>query len=495
MSDTRTKEQESLTNKTMKGIHSQTAIVVIKGVLSLVYFAIMSRLLTPDDFGYFALITAVTSILNSLSEAGLGSSVIQKKNIDRDFASTAFTLSLCLGLSFTILLFLFSRQFSDLVCGGDDLTVAFRIMSVTIFIQAANNVTWALYMRKLDFFKFGILQACSDFLSYLVGIAFALNDFGYYSIVAAVVANQLFLTIILIILKKYDFKILIVRAYIKEIVGYGGWLTAAVIVRNLTNEIDKIIIGRLLPISDLGAVNRPQGFVSRISSQVNGIFDTVLFPIISSIQEDEKKIAIAYTKIVTMVVTLSLLLAACISLGSKIIIDIFFGSQWEHLRPVLVIFALALMIHGFSRIADSFFRSLGIVKRYFVARLINWIIFVSAVVLGCRFGIIGVSISMVTGSILSCVIKYMMQKSAVHIYTLSLLKTIARNVCFILTVFAISFFTMDYIPYGAYINLFIFIFIICSSMFVFPQLYGNVFREIVIDRYIAKIKLKTGSHR
>lgn len=67
---------QNVTSKALKGVHSQTAILAIKGILALAYFSMMSRLLNPDYFGYFALLTAITTILTSLSEAGLGSAVI-----------------------------------------------------------------------------------------------------------------------------------------------------------------------------------------------------------------------------------------------------------------------------------------------------------------------------------------------------------------------------------------------------------------------------------
>lgn len=475
---------ESITQKTIKGVHSQTAIVALKAILSLVYFAFMSRLLTPDDFGYFALITAVTTILNSLSEAGLGSSVIQKKDINSDFASTAFSLSLCLGLFFSTLLFIFAKSFSYLVCGTAELEIAFRIMSSIIFIQAANNITWALYMRKLDFFKFGILQVCADTLSYIVGIWFAIKGFGFYAIVVASVANQLFLTLILAMMKKYQFRLVIVKSYVKEILGYGGWLTASVILRNLTNEIDKVIIGRMLPIADLGAINRPQGFVNRISSQVNGIFDTVLFPILSSIQDDKSRIGRAYMKIVTLVFSFSFILASGISLGSKLIIDIFFGSQWEHLRPILIIFSFAMIIHGFSRIADSFFRSLGIVRKYFLARLINWVIFVSAVWIGCHFGILGAALAMAIGSGLSCLVKYFMQKRQVGVSSRELMKEVIANNYFIAILFTLSVTVMFTVTYGEFLGLALFIVLFGFSIIFFPKLFGKIFMETVINKYL-----------
>ena len=64
------------TNTLFKGMSIQTLVTMMMGVLEITYFAIMSRLLTKADFGYFAAISAVMAICMSLSDAGLGSAVI-----------------------------------------------------------------------------------------------------------------------------------------------------------------------------------------------------------------------------------------------------------------------------------------------------------------------------------------------------------------------------------------------------------------------------------
>ncbi len=305
---------------------------------------------------------------------------------------------------------------------------------------------------------------------------------------AASVSSQIFLTLILIIGKKYQFRIIIVRKYIRDIIGYGGWLTAGVLVRNVTNEIDKVVIGRFLPIADLGAINRPSGFVSRISSQVNGVFDTVLFPILSSIQHDKSRITRGYLKIVSLIICLSLVLGGSIALGAKIVIDIFFGSQWEHLEPILIIFALSMMLHGFSRVSDSFFRSLGIVKRYFWARQINCVIMLIFVIIGCQFGILAVAIAMASGTLASCIIKYFMQRPRVGVKTSTLLKTVGRHAAWLISLFVACLIIRYTVPYGEFIGVGLFLTLVIASMIFTPRLYGPTFREVVIDRYLKKFR-------
>lgn len=482
-------EQKSSTEAAVKGAHSQTAVVAIRGVLSLLYFSVMSRLLTPDDFGYFALISAVTTILGSLSEAGLGSSVVQKKDVSKEYIDTAYSLSIILGLAFGCILFLGAELFSKIVCGSNHLRLAFRLMSVILLSQSFNNILWAIYMRKLNFFRYGLIQIFAEFLSYILGIVLAFYGFGFYAIIAVAIFSQLFLTLTFVILGKVKFKFLIVKKYIKDIMGYGGWLTASVVVRNFTNEIDKIIIGRFLSISDLGAINRPSGFVGRINSHVNGIFDVVLFPILSGIQDNIEKITRAYIKIVSLMMTFSIILAGTLTISSKLIINIFFGPQWLDLQPILVIFSLATLIHGFSRVADSFFRSLGIVKLYFIARIINWVIFVGCVCIGCQFEIIGAAVGMVVGSILSCFIKFLMQRKYVNVNSVVLLKSILANISTPLLLF-ISIFLIDtYLGISEYIGITMFFTLLLVTMIFTPRLFGTVFRETVINRYLKRFQI------
>ena len=51
--------EQSNTTKVLKGVSTQTFITILIGVIEIVSFSIMSRLLTQEDFGYYASITAI----------------------------------------------------------------------------------------------------------------------------------------------------------------------------------------------------------------------------------------------------------------------------------------------------------------------------------------------------------------------------------------------------------------------------------------------------
>ena len=60
---------------------SQTLVTIVLGLVEIVSFSIMSRLFTQEDFGYYAAITAITGVFTTFSETGIGSAIVQQKEI------------------------------------------------------------------------------------------------------------------------------------------------------------------------------------------------------------------------------------------------------------------------------------------------------------------------------------------------------------------------------------------------------------------------------
>ena len=85
-------DTNSHSERLFKGISIQTIITILMGIMEISLFSIMSRLLSIEYFGYFAAISGVIAITSCISEAGLGSAIIQKKDASKGFISTAFTL-------------------------------------------------------------------------------------------------------------------------------------------------------------------------------------------------------------------------------------------------------------------------------------------------------------------------------------------------------------------------------------------------------------------
>lgn len=480
----------SESTKVFKGLGSQTLITILSGIIGIGNFAIMSRLLTRETFGYFAIITAVMVVINEVNNAGMGSAVIQRKNIDEDFYNTAFSISMVTGAIFSLLVFFLSPLLSDFFAKSNRLEVAFKVVSITLLLNNISSVLRAQYMRKLQFLKFGTYQIIATILSYGLGISMALYGFQLSAIVAASVSNSIFMALILMYLSKNTLRFRIKTKYIKEIISYGGWLTVAGLVRSVYEQIDKLLTTRWLSVAALGAYNRPSGFVFQISSIVNGIFDTTLFPILSGIQDDKNKMLSAYEKSIELTCIFSTLMAYVMILSAHFLTIFFLGDEWLDLVPIFQIASFTIIFLFCGRIGDSFFRSTGYVKDYFYLRVAVCSVSIFCVYIGCKYDIIGLAIGVLVSRIFDVIVKMIVLGKRLQIKQLHIIKKIGKDMLLPTLCFAICYALalLKKFEFMTVLSLFAFIVFLTLILLYRPQSLGSVFYENVFFPFKGRIK-------
>lgn len=487
-------KENSTRTQVYKGLSSQAIVTILLGILEISVFALMSRLLSQEDFGFYAIIIAVVSIFQCVTEAGLGSAVIQKNNASKEYISTALGLSFSLGVFFSLLLFVLARPLSLLMDQGEDLVLAFQLMSPTILLFSINSVVRALFMRALDFMKFGWCQILVYLASSAIGIGMAIANYGVYSIITSSIANAIFLTIVLFITSGVKPSLKIYKPFVKEIVSYGGWLTGSVIVRRITTELDKFILTRWISVALIGAYNRPSNFISRITDQINGIYDVVLFPILSSLGDDSKKLQQSFVIATALVSCFSIILMGIFILGAQIIIEVFFGKDWNWLIDIFRILSLSIIFLAHSRIGDCFFRSLGLVKQYCYIRIIICIVTLICVYIGCQYDIMGVAIGVVISRFFDCSLKIIYLAKKISVSFGSVLKSLIQP-SWISTLSAIGCYILIHtIEYGEYISVFLFGLISILLLWYTPSLFGQAYYDnvytVLSNRFSHKKNIK-----
>ena len=346
----------------------------------------------------------VMSICMSLSEAGLGSAVIQKKDASEQHISSAFTLSIILGIICAIALFLTSPWIANLIA-DDTLTIPLQLMSTTIFLHSIISVGNAILYRKLDFKRIGYNSIIAYATSSCIAIVMAANGFGLYAVISAYILNSILLVIFI-----YGFSVKIPSIGInkeesKGIISFGGWLTAGVILNNIGNQLDKLVLSRLLSVEALGSYSRPAGFISSINTKIHSIFDTVLFPMLSDIQDDTKRVTKVFYRAISLLNSFSVIFASIFFFNAELIVTIFFGTSWLDIVPIMQIGAIGAIFSIDHRLVDCFFRSLNYVKIGTKLRLLGVGVTLTSLYIGAQHGIIGVAWSILIANLILVLIK------------------------------------------------------------------------------------------
>lgn len=405
---------QSNSSKVLRGVSSQTVVTIVIGLVELLYFSIMSRLLGKEDFGYFAAITAVTTVFSSLAETGIGSAVVQRKVIDKKYLDNAFSLSFVIGVILTASLSILSMPISVLIIDST-LRIPLVILSCTLLLQCVSSVPRSVLHRNRMFFRIGLASSISLIVSSLTSILLAIKGFGFYAILAKLVLNSLMSYVIYLFLAKEKFNFAWNKEVLQKIFGFSGWLMASALFRNISHSIDSLIMPRLMSISLLGAYNRPQGFISQISSQLNGIFDSALFPVLSEIQDDPKALGKAYMTSTYFLNIFAMILSIGFIFNSELLIRIFFGEQWIELKGLFIVLSIALIFNIDIRLTDCYLRSLALTKSQFVFRIVGFVLKILCLVVGSHWGLMGFAVGGVVSVLATMLIKMAYISNKVHI--------------------------------------------------------------------------------
>lgn len=485
-------EQTSNTSKAIKGISSQTLVTIVLGVVEIVSFSIMSRLLTEVDFGYYAAITAIATVFASFSETGIGSAIVQQKVLSKRYIDNAFTISMIIGGFITVLLFALSGPLARSVA-DESMKVPLMLISITLLLNCLTSVNISLMQRKLQFLRIGVIRLIALVVTTMIAIWLAYKGYGYYAILTKAILSCVITYLLSLFLCKTRFAFALDGENFKRIFSFSGWLMASVAFRNLAHQIDRLMMPHLLSIESLGAYNRPKDFVEQISNKICGIFDIALFPVLSGIQDNMRALASSFRKSMYVMNMFALLLTSAFIFNSDILIRIFFGEQWLYLRSVMFVVSLSVLFNFDGRLADCYLRSLALTKQQFFFRIFETILSIVGVLVGFRWDILGVAVAMIITNSIAKIIKILYVGDRVGVnpsQVMGILFSSWRYGLVLLPVCTIAYVWLPHSLNGDVIMAFIFMFLV-GIIFVFmPQFVGKEYKEEVYSKMISFVKQK-----
>ncbi len=475
--------QESNTKKVVKGLSAQTIVTIMSGLVSIVSFSVMSRLLTKEDFGFYAAITAITVIFSSFTETGIGAALIQRKTLDKRYIDNAFTINLLFALFISILLIVLSAPLSKAII-DESVKKPLQLMAIPLFCHCLTSINYSMMKRQMKFLRVGIISVTSSLLGLACAVVLALKGFGYYTIIYQSVISAVVMVSLSFFLCDTKYGFALDKTNFKSIFSFSGWLMASVVFRNIAQQIDRLIMPRLISVQTLGEYVRPKEFIGQISTRMNEIFDTVLFPVLSGFQDEKERLASAFERSYYYMNIFSMLLTIAVVFNGELIIRIFFGADWLYLRNLTMIVSCSLLFNSIGRLADCYMRSMGMTKQQFYFRVVETIVATISVIVGYRWGVMGVAVLVMLSNSLIKIIKVVYVSNKIGIKLKELLEQLFSSWKFSLFVIPPTLTVFILTPNTLLGNLILLVTFIVVSSIIFIAFPGAVGKQYKNDAYV-----------
>ena len=167
----------------LKGAGSVLSAQVVNYIISLIGVMILGRLLSPEDFGLVAMVTAFSLLFLNFGINGFTESILQKDRINHELISTIFWVNVSISLILTVifmalspLLALFYKEHKIIPI---TIAMAFSIVFSGISVQHI-----ALLKRNMRFVSTSANDVVAVILSFIVAVVMAWKGYGYWAVIA-----------------------------------------------------------------------------------------------------------------------------------------------------------------------------------------------------------------------------------------------------------------------------------------------------------------------
>lgn len=331
----------------MTSIHRSIFFSAVEryGSLLLFFFstAALSRLLTPGEFGIYAVINAVVAVIAaSFQEFGGANYIIQKRVLSEQNIRTAFTITFCISMVIGIALFIcrdalvwFFRQ--------DGLKAGIAVSTLNFALTPFSVVISALFRRDMEFGKLALCSLAANVVSIGVSIALAVLHYSFMAPIWGAVAGNIILTLLLIALCKNR---QIFRPSLSEypdVIRFGLYSGGVSIINVFYNLAPQIFLARILDFAAVGLYSRAVGITQVFDRLVGQVLSPVIMPAILAQTKAGGNLKRIYLDAIALLTAVHWPFLVFLAIMAQPIISIWLGPTWLEIVPLVRIMCIAYL--------------------------------------------------------------------------------------------------------------------------------------------------------
>lgn len=237
----------------LKEAFSWTVVsVVLRYAIKLLGNLTLARLLAPHDFGLSAIVLAVVTGLETITDVGTRPALIRTHRNDDAWLDTAWTLGLVRGIAIGVAIAVFAVP---LAAFFEEPALAPMIavtgtMSVLIGLTSITAVT---VVRDLQMKRLAVLEIVAAVAGYIVMLTWAwLAPSAWALLAGAVVSTGAFTVVSHLFLSRRRLVLRWDHAVVAELIGFGKWVFISSLLGFFIFQGDRFSVAKLVSVQATG---------------------------------------------------------------------------------------------------------------------------------------------------------------------------------------------------------------------------------------------------
>lgn len=396
---------ESLSTKVVKGGLWIFALRIINRGLGFIRTIVLARLLTPEDFGLLGIAMLGIYTLETFSQTGFQTALIQKKGKVDSYLDTAWTVSVVRGTTLFLVLFLSAPIIASFF-NSPDATLVIKVIAISTLLSGFRNIGIVFFQKDLEFNKQFVYDLSATLVDLTVAITLAFVLRNVWALVFGGLAANCIRTLMSYTLHPYRPQFDFEKDKFHGLFGFGKWVLGSSILIFLVTRGDDILVGKMLGVTALGLYQMAYLIANLPTTEITHVISQVTYPAYSALQDNIDRLRQAYIDVLQITVYVAAPLAGVIFALAPELTNILFGKSWINMASSIQVLVLAALLRSIAATAGPIFQGVGKPKidtKWQIIRLLTLVLFIYPFTL--RWGIFGTSLAVFL-SILACAIGF-----------------------------------------------------------------------------------------
>lgn len=319
----------------------------------------IARVLLPEDYGLMGMAVLITGYAEIFAEMGLGSAIIQRKEVTDKELSTLFVFSVVLGVLLAVLcvpiahLTAFMMNDPRLIPITSSVAFIFLLSSIRI-------VPFNLLRKEVKFKQLGIVEIYSTIISVVLMVIMAKSGYGVWTLVWGRIIKTGTHTAFTFLSCQWWPKFHFAFKELKGYLSFGSVVMFGSTVFYIYSSIAIFFAGRAWPASMVGLYDFGKELATIPSSKILPLVREVSFPVFARLKDDSmSEFNRFFTRVTKIMAFVFFPVYIAGALLAHELVLVMLDKKWENVTGVFIYFCIFQLIVVLTKINGDCFLAKG----------------------------------------------------------------------------------------------------------------------------------------
>lgn len=304
--------------------------VVAEGLIQAVRLCamvVLARELGAAEFGLLRVLMVVGMFSLTAFQPGLTEALVQRKHLSRVHESTAWFISVGLGLAGVAILYAGAPLIARLMV-MPRLTGGVDLICLPIFLDCMAVTSNAYLQRELRFGTLASAEVAAEVAFLVTALGLLWTSLAAWSLMAGLTARLTMRAVILLIAAPRLPRTWPTIGAVRDLRGFAAGVWGGNLLSTVSANADYILVGRLLGASALGFYMLAWDLLRFVPDRLYKVAGRVAFPAFCLLQDSNTELGRGYRNFVEYIGRVVLPVAACAAVAAPELIGTVYGAQW-----------------------------------------------------------------------------------------------------------------------------------------------------------------------